>query len=362
MNWDIKVTKNLESKIKKTDFDNLAFGKDFTDHMFIADYKDGSWTDCRIVPFEPIMMHPAAFVLHYAQSIFEGLKAELSPNNDILLFRPEENAERFYKSAERLAMPPVPKDLFLESIHKLIEIDHEWIPKGKANSSLYIRPFLFATDPVLGVRVGETFRYMVILGPVGSYYSAPVKVWIQDEFVRAFPGGTGEAKFAGNYAATLQPVLEAQKRGCAQILWTDGLTHSYFQEIGTMNIFFVIDKTILTPELNEGTILRGVTRKSLIVLAKEMGYKVEERKITVEEFLKAVEENRVQDMFGAGTAAVVQPISGFVHKEKEYDLTHLSREVSQKLKTKLELIKKGEIEDSHNWIYKIDLNKNSQSN
>jgi branched-chain amino acid aminotransferase len=354
MNWDIKVTKSSESRIKKTDFNNLAFGKDFTDHMFIADYYDGKWQDCRIVPFGNIEMHPASFVLHYAQSIFEGLKAELSPNNEILLFRPDRNADRFAKSAERLAMPEVPKDLFLESIQKLIEIDKEWIPKGVENASLYVRPFLFATDPILGVRVGDTYRYMVIVGPAGVYYSEAVKVWIQDKYVRAFPGGTGEAKFAGNYAATLNPVLDAKKKGCAQILWTDGKEHKYFQEIGTMNIFFVIDNVLITPSLEEGTILHGVTRESLMTLAKDFGIKVEERKISVDEFLKAVEEKRLNDMFGAGTAAVVQDIDGFVYEDQSYDLSWMPRKESKMLKRALEDIKEGKAEDKFNWIVKIN--------
>lgn len=353
MNWDIKITKNTESKLKNTSFENLPFGKVFTDHMFIADYKDGQWQDCRIVPFGDLSLHPATFVLHYGQSIFEGLKAERSPDGRILIFRPWENAKRFIHSADRMALPEVPEDLFLQSITELVKVDIDWVPQGIKNTSLYIRPFLFATDPFLGVKVGDTYKFVVILGPVGAYYSEPVYVLIQDRFVRAFPGGTGSAKFSGNYAATLYPVTEARKQGCQQILWTDGLEHKYFQEIGTMNIFFYIDNTLITPSLDEDTILHGVTRDTIIALARAKGIAVEERRISLDELLTAYNNKTLQDMFGAGTAAVVNPIEGFVYQGQRYALDFLDRTISQDLKTQIDAIKEGRVPDTHGWTYEI---------
>jgi branched-chain amino acid aminotransferase len=353
MNWKFKITKNSATKLNNTDFHSLGFGKTFTDHMFVADYYDGEWRDCRIEPFGDLELHPATFALHYGQSIFEGLKAERSPDGRILVFRPEANADRFEKSAFRLAMPPVPQDLFLQSISELIHIDSGWVPQGIENTSLYIRPFLFGSDPILGVKIGEHFKYVCIIGPVGSYYAEPVNVLIQDKYVRAFPGGTGAAKFSGNYSATLYPVKEAKEQGCNQILWTDGKEHKYFQEIGTMNVFFQIGDTLLTPSLEEDTILHGVTRDSIITLARDKGMKIEERKISVDEVLKAYEDKTLVDMFGAGTAAVVNPIDGFVYKGKRYDLTHLERTNSKLLKAEIEGIKSGKIEDTHGWVFEV---------
>ena len=353
MSWDIKITKNTETKLSNTSFENLPFGKVFTDHMFIADYYDGKWQDCRVIPFGNMDLHPATFALHYGQSIFEGIKAERTASGEILIFRPEMNARRFAHSAERIAMPEVPEDLFLESISELIKVDNSWVPQGIKNASLYIRPFLFGTDPILGVKIGERYRYCVIIGPVGAYYSEPVNVWIQDKYVRAFPGGTGSAKFSGNYSSTLYPVQEAKEHGCQQILWTDGEEHKYFQEIGTMNIFFVINNIILTPSLDDDTILHGVTRDSIIQIAKTKGYPLEERKISVDELLAAFESKTIQDMFGAGTAAVVNPIEGFVYQGKKYNLDFMDRKLSQEMKTEIEGIKSGSIPDSYHWTYSV---------
>ncbi len=354
MKWNIKITKNPETKLKNTSFEDLPFGKVFTDHMFIADYYDGQWQDCRIIPFGDMELHPATFALHYGQSIFEGMKAERSPDGKILLFRPQANAKRFASSADRIAMPEVPEDLFIQSIAELIKVDQGWVPQGIKNSSLYIRPFLFGTDPILGVKIGKLYRYVVIIGPVGSYYSEPVNVWIQDKYVRAFPGGTGAAKFSGNYSATLYPVKEAQEHGCQQILWTDGAEHKYFQEIGTMNVFFVLNNVLITPSLEEDTILHGVTRDSILTLAKEKGYAVEERKISIDELLEAYENNNIQDMFGAGTAAVVNPIDGFVYKDKKYSLESIERTLSKEMKQEIEGIKSGIIKDTHGWIFEVE--------
>lgn len=353
MGWNISISKSEVTKLNNTNFSSLGFGNTFSDHMFIADYYQGEWRDCRIIPFGDVPMHPATFVLHYGQSIFEGLKAERGPDNKILIFRPEANADRFIHSAHRLAMPPVPKELFLQAINDLIKVDAAWVPKGIANTSLYIRPFLFGTDPILGVKIGEHFRFMVIIGPVGSYYAEPVNVLIQDQYVRAFSGGTGSAKFSGNYSATLYPVKLAREQGCNQILWTDGVEHKYFQEIGTMNVFFQIGDTLITPDLSEDTILHGITRDTIIQLAKDKSIKIEERKISVDELLQAYQDKTLRDMFGAGTAAVINPIDGFVYHDKKYKLDFLDREISTMLKKEIEGIKSGIIPDPHHWIRKV---------
>jgi branched-chain amino acid aminotransferase len=253
-----------------------------------------------------------------------------------------------------LAMPVVPDDLFLKSIAELIIVDAGWVPQGIANTSLYVRPFLFGTDPILGVKIGQHYRFVVIIGPVGAYYAEPVNVLIQEKYVRAFPGGTGAAKFSGNYSATLLPVKEAMEQGCNQILWTDGLEHKYFQEIGTMNIFFQIGDTLITPSLEEGTILHGVTRDSILKLAADKGIKAEERKIAVDEFMQAYENKTLRDMFGAGTAAVVNPIAGCVYHGKQYNLDFMDRQVSQLMKAEIEGIKSGHIPDPHNWVMVVE--------
>lgn len=355
MNFEFKVKKIEQSRIAEVDFNHLAFGKTFTDHYFCADYIDGKWQNMCILPLEPMAMHPASSVLHYGQSIFEGLKAEVNPAGKPLLFRPDKNAERFEISANRMALPVVPQELFMKAITELIKIDQAWIPQGIEGSSLYIRPFLFGNDPVLGVKVGDHFKFVVIIGPAGVYYSEPVNVLIQNEYVRAFPGGTGFAKAAGNYAATLHPVLEAKKKGYEQILWTDGFEHKYFQEIGTMNIFFVINNILITPSLEEGTILPGVTRDSILKLAKHLGIKTEERKISVDELLEAYKKKTLQDMFGAGTAAVVYPINSFGYLDVNYPLHEIAdRTISSKLKEELIGIKMGTKPDIFGWTVEVN--------
>jgi branched-chain amino acid aminotransferase len=345
-----KIKQIAQSAISKVDFNNLAFGNIFTDHYFTADCIDGVWTNEQIIPLEPMALHPASFVLHYGQSIFEGLKAEVNPDGLPILFRPEKNAERFAISAERMALPVVPQELFMNAITELIKVDKAWIPKGIEGASMYIRPFLFGTDPILGVKIGNSFKFVVIIGPAGVYYSEPVNVLIQDQYVRAFAGGTGHAKAAGNYAATLAPVREAKEKGFEQILWTDGSEEKNFQEIGTMNIFFVIDNVVITPALDSATILPGVTRDSILKLAQHLGYKTEERSINVSELLAAYESGSLQDMFGTGTAAVVYPINSFGYKDKHYPLnTVADRTISTKLKSELVGIKMGTKPDIFNW-------------
>jgi branched-chain amino acid aminotransferase len=353
MKYDIKIEKTNESKLPKTDFANLGFGKVFTDHMFIADYKNGAWTDCRIVPFGYLPMHPAMSSIHYGQSIFEGLKARKDENGNIIVFRPDMNAKRLNNSAKRMAMPEVPQDLFFQAMNELLIIEQNWIPDGE-EASLYIRPFMFATDEFIGIRRSDTYKFIIFTCPVGAYYSAPVKVYASTEYVRAFPGGTGFAKTAGNYARTIQPVEEITKKGYQQILWLDGIENKFLQEIGTMNIFVVIDGKVLTPSLDEGTILPGVTRDSVIKLLQDWDVPVEERRVSIDEIIEAQQKGTLEEAFGAGTAATISHISAIGYKDKEYSVPPIeSRVISNRLKEALQNIKDGKSEDKFNWVYKV---------
>jgi branched-chain amino acid aminotransferase len=353
MGYKITVEKSPASHISEVDFDHLPFGKHFSDHMFVADYADGDWHDCRIVPFGDFQIHPALSSLHYGQAIFEGLKAEKDPEGNPVIFRPHKNAHRFNISADRMAMPEVPVELFMTAIDKLLTIDRDWIPTAP-NSSLYIRPYMFATEMFVGIKPADHFRFVIFTGPVGAYYSHPVKVFIHDKYVRAFPGGVGYAKCAGNYGAVMMPTREVQKMGYDQILWLDGIHHRYLQEIGTMNVFVIIDGVIISPSLDQGTILDGVTRDSIIRLAENEGYLVQERDISIDEVINAYHENKLEDMFGTGTAAVLSQIGEFHYKGENYELGPVEeREVSNKLKTRLAAIKSGKAEDIFEWIHTV---------
>ncbi|CAN5450054.1 branched-chain amino acid aminotransferase [soil metagenome] len=352
MRYDIKVTKTNHSRIAEVDFDNLPFGRVFSDHMFIADYKDGAWFDLRIVPFEDIPMHPATSALHYGQSIFEGLKAYRSDSDDVQIFRPTKNAERLNLSAQRMAMPELPTDLFMQGLDTLVTLDQAWVPKSEG-SSLYIRPFMFATDDYVGIKASDTYRFIIFTCPVQAYYSEAVKVLISDKHVRAFPGGTGEAKAAGNYAATLQPVMAARKNGYDQILWTDGYEFKYLQEIGTMNVFLQIDGKLVTPKLN-GTILNGITRDSILQLMEDRGTPAEVRDISVDEVYEAYRNGQLNDAFGAGTAATISHISHMGYKGERLELPSIeSRTLSHELKQELEDIKLSRTADSHGWVHRV---------
>lgn len=353
MGYKITVEKAATSRIGEIDFNNLPFGKHFSDHMFVADYYDGDWHDCRIIPFQELSMHPAMSSLHYGQAIFEGMKAERDADGNPIIFRPLKNWNRLNISADRMAMPTIPQDLFMNAIDKLVSLDKEWIP-NTPNSSLYIRPYMFATEKFVGIKPAERFTFIIFTCPVGAYYSRPVKVYIQDKYVRAFPGGTGYAKCAGNYGAVMQPVREIQKQGFDQILWLDGIHHRYLQEIGTMNIFVIIDGVIITPDTDSGTILDGVTRDSMIRLAQDEGYLVQERDISIDEIINAYHEGKLEDMFGTGTAAVISHIGAFHFKGEDYELPAIEeREISNKLKERFVSIKSGKGEDVFNWLHTV---------
>lgn len=353
MGYKISVERAKTSHIGGIDFNDLPFGKYFSDHMFVADYADGDWTNCRIVPFAEFSIHPALSALHYGQSIFEGMKAELDADGNPVIFRPTKNVNRFNISADRMAMPSVPEDLFMNALDKLLTLDKAWIPTSP-NSSLYIRPFMFAAEKFVGIKPAEHFTFIIFTSPVGAYYSRPVKVFIHDKYVRAFPGGVGYAKCAGNYGAVMMPTREVQKMGYDQILWLDGIHHRYLQEIGTMNVFTVIDGVLITPALDQGTILDGITRDSILRLAESEGYTVQERDISIDEVINAYHEGKLEDMFGTGTAAVLSHIGEFHYKGENYELPALeTRELSLKLKKRLVDIKSGKAEDVFGWLHTV---------
>lgn len=354
---DIKITRTNTPK-ELPDKDNpLKFGTIFTDHMFIMDYQVGKgWHDARIIPYQPLSLEPSAMVFHYAQEMFEGLKAYKSDDGKILLFRPDMNAKRTNRSCKKLCMPEIPEEDFVQAIKALVKIDKAWIPT-KEGTSLYIRPFIIATDPFLGVRPSHTYKFIIILSPVGPYYPEgldPIKIWIEDEYVRAVKGGIGEAKAGGNYVASLRAQVKAHEEGYSQVLWLDGIHRKYIEEVGAMNIFFKIDGVVVTPELS-GSILPGVTRDSVIRLCKDWGYKVEERRISIDEVYTAYKKGLLEEVFGTGTAAVISPVG---HLRWEDHVMQVQDggigKLSQKLYDNLTGIQLGKIPDTHNWIVEVE--------
>ncbi len=349
---DIRIERISESKLPQVDLENPVFGKVYSDHMFIADYKNGAWTDLRIVPYGDLQISPANTTLHYASTIFEGLKAYKDDKGDLLVFRPEANAKRMILSAERMCMPPVPESLFMNAMTELLKLDRDWVPSAPG-TSLYIRPFQMAMDPYIGIRPSDTYSFFIITGPVGAYYSQPVKVKVEKHYTRAAAGGTGFAKTGGNYAAALYPAVKAQKEGFDQLVWTDAKEHEYVEESGTMNLLFVIDDTLVTAPTGD-TILNGITRNSILTLAKEEGIKVEERRISITEIVKAIGQGKLQEAFGAGTAATIVQIKMIHIDGVDYELPPVeTRKYSNKFLDTLNKIRSGELEDKHHWIYKI---------
>jgi len=352
MNYKIQVTKTQQSRLSQVDFDNIPFGRIFSDHMFVADYQNGQWINPRIEPFERFSIHPAAMVLHYGQAIFEGMKASKSKDGKPLLFRPEMHSQRLNRSADRLCMPHVPEDLFLEALHQLVGLDANWIPPQEG-SALYIRPFLIATDEFIGVRPSEKYKFFIITGPVGPYYPKPVSLWVEQHYVRAAEGGTGEAKAAGNYAASLLPAKLAQEKGYDQVMWMDGHEFCYIEEVGTMNIFFVIDGVVVTPA-TDGTILRGITRDSIITILRDHGYTVEERRISIEEVVEAHQSGKLQEVFGTGTAAVVAHVSRIGFQDMALELPPMeSRKVGELAKAEINALRAGTAVDKRGWIVPV---------
>lgn len=348
----IEIQETKESRLAQVDWDNLQFGRLFSDHMFIADYRDGEWGNLKIQPYGNIDLSPATSSIHYGQSIFEGMKAYRNDQGEIYLFRPEMNCKRLNASAKRMCMVEIPEEIFMGGIKKLIELDSGWIPQDD-DSSMYVRPFMFGTDDFIGVKPSETYRFMIITSPSGVYYNKPLKVKVETEYVRAAVGGTGAAKAAGNYASSLYPAKLAREQGYDQLIWTDAKYHRHIEEAGTMNIMFVVDGKLITPSLS-GSILPGVTRDSVLKLAKHWDIEVEERPVEVAEVIRAIELGTLTEAFGVGTAATIAQIETIGCHDIDYKLSDpAEREISNKLKSHLTLMKRAKVEDPLNWLHKV---------
>ncbi len=343
----IKTTKTTHSRLAETDFNNLPFGKIYTDHMFVADFHEGEWKNLQVLPYGPLDMSPAISALHYGQAIFEGMKAYALPDGKISIFRAEKNFNRFNISARRMAMPEVPEEVFMQGLATLIALDREWVPTQE-NYSLYIRPVMFATDTSLGVRASDTYKFVILTTPTGPYYNKPLKVKIETHYTRANEGGVGYAKTAGNYARSLFPFAEAQKEGFDQLIWTDSATHDYVEELGAANLMFVLNGKVVTAAISE-TILNGVTRDTLITLAKEAGIEVEERKVAVKEILEGIQSGQLTEAFAVGTAATVTPITAIGFEGTLYEIADQPEGVSQRLAKRLNEIRYGVTPDVFNW-------------
>ncbi|MEG0570247.1 MAG: branched-chain amino acid aminotransferase [Oscillospiraceae bacterium] len=351
---EIKIEKSTNLKVKPQDESKLGFGKYFTDHMFIMDYNpENGWFDPRIVPYGPIALDPSATCFHYGQEVFEGLKAYKNENGEILLFRPEENFKRLNVSNERLCIPKIDIDFAIEALKKLINIEKDWIPTSEG-TSLYIRPFIIGCEPVLGVHPAGAYKFIIILSPVGAYYATglnPINIFVEPHYVRAVRGGIGYAKTGGNYAASLKAQEEAT--GFSQVLWLDGVEQKYIEEVGAMNVFFVIGDEIVTPEL-QGSILPGITRKSCIEILKSWGLKVSERRLSIDEVSKAAANGELKEMFGTGTAAVISPVGELQYKDQKIIINNGEiGSLSMRLYNELTGIQWGKIEDKFAWSVKI---------
>ena len=348
----IRTDRTQQSRLDSVDFTDLPFGKIFSDHMFVSDYRNGEWTDDRIIPFGHFTMHPASMVLHYGQAIFEGMKASKLHDGTPVLLRPEEHAKRLNHSARRMMMAEYPEDRFVDAVSQLVALDQDWIPPA-AGSALYLRPYMYATDEFIGVRPSETYRFCIFTAPVGPYYAKPVRLKVEEHYVRAVPGGTGEAKAAGNYAGSLKAVHEANQAGFDQVLWMGGADMKEIQEVGTMNVFFVIDGEVVTPE-TDGSILKGITRKMFIQILKDKGIPVSERIIKIDEVVAASQAGKLEEVFGAGTAAVVSHVSELQYGERLLTLPPVSeRKIGPMLKQHIDGLRVGTVEDGHGWLVRV---------
>lgn len=348
---NIIIKKAAKSKINQVDFDDLAFGEVFTDHIFICDYKNGRWQKPKIRPFGQISISPAARVLHYGQAVFEGMKAYKDDDGKVWLFRPRENYKRINASATRLAIPEFPETYFFEGIETVLRLDKAWIQPGIGNS-LYIRPFVFATEASLVASKSNKYRFIILFSPAQSYYQGEVRVKIADHYSRSANGGVGYAKAAGNYAGQFYPTMLANQEGFQQVIWTDANQHKYIEEAGTMNIFVRINNTLLTPPVND-RILDGITRKSIITLAEDMGIDVKIGPIEVAELVKAAKNGSLKEMFGSGTAAVINPIAGFSYKEETFELPKQENAYANLLKDRIIAIQYNKAKDPFGWSYLV---------
>ncbi|MEH6764432.1 branched-chain amino acid aminotransferase [Aequorivita antarctica] len=347
----INVQKVESSRIGQVDFDNLTFGSIFSDHMFECDYKDGAWQNPTIKPYGPLTISPAAKVFHYGQAVFEGMKAYKDENGKVWLFRPEQNFLRINKSSVRMAMPEFPRDIFFEALIELVKLDKDWVKPGLGNS-LYIRPFVMATQVGVGASPSTEYKFMILLSPAQAYYLGDVKVVIADHYSRSANGGVGAAKAAGNYGAQFFPTNLAREKGFQQVIWTDASKHEYLEEAGTMNVFFRVNDTLLTAPISD-RILDGVTRKSVIALAKKDNITVEERPVLVSEIVEAAEKGSLKEIFGAGTAAVISPVSAFSYKEKTFELDKQEDGFASRFKKELLDIQYNRSEDPFGWRYEV---------
>ena len=347
MSNTIKITKVEQSKVNEVDLNNLTMGTQFTDNMFICDYENGEWINPRIEPLDLIPTHPAAMALHYGQAIFEGMKATLGKNEVPLLFRPEENAKRMNFSADRMGMPFFPEDLFVEALKKFVAIEKNWIPTQEG-SALYLRPFMYADEPFIGMRAATSFKFIVMASPAGPFFSKRIKLYAETKYIRAANGGTGEAKAAGNYAAAIRPTEIAKAKGYDQVLWLDARDFEYIQEVGTMNIFFKIDGKVITPNLS-GSVLSGITRMSVIDLLRDKGFEVTERPIKISEIIETSNNGTLEEAFGTGTAVGIAMIEEIGYKEIAIKLP-IENPVSQDINRTLNAIKTQKTEDKFGWI------------
>lgn len=348
----IEITKTAQSRLDQVDWENLGFGKIFSDHMAYVEYRDGQWHNPVIKPYGPMNFSPAISALHYGQAIFEGLKAYKNESGEVLIFRPEKNAERLNISAHRMCMPSLPVETFMDMLTQLVNLDSGWIPKGEGES-LYIRPHMFAIDEFVGVRPSETYLFVIFTCPVGKYYTTELKVKIETNYTRATKGGTGSAKAAGNYGASLFPTQIAKDAGFDQVLWTDSQTHEYFEESGTMNVMFLSGNKVMSPAISD-SILDGITRNSVLQVAKDWGYEVEERKVSVAEIVELLKAKKLDGAFGVGTAATIAPIRIINHDGTDYEITRdQSSDFAGRMNTYLDRLKRGLEEDKHHWNHKI---------
>ena len=349
---DISITKAKRSKLQDLHLENIPFGRHFSDHMLEADHKNGEWTNIEIKPYQPLSLEPSLVALHYGQAIFEGMKAYKDTNGNAYIFRPRDNFIRFNASAVRMCMPEIPEEIFIEGLRQLIEIDKNWIPSIE-NHSLYIRPLMFASDIALGVKPSDTYKFIIMLSPTGPYYAEPMKIAVEQTFTRAAPGGVGFSKNAGNYGGSMLAATIARQKGYDQVLWTDAFEHKWLQEVGMMNVFFIINGTVVTPSLDDGCILAGVTRSSAITLLEEMGLKVEERKVHIDELLDAYKKGLLEEAFGTGTAATIAMIRELSYKDHvmQFDVNKFKN--ASTLRKWITDIREGKREDKYGWMWKV---------
>jgi branched-chain amino acid aminotransferase len=349
---DFNITKVETSKLKDINLENIPFGKYMTDHMLEVDYENGEWKTVEIKPYQPLLLQPSLAAIHYGQSIFEGVKAYKNPAGEPFIFRPYDNFKRFNVSAERMQMPTIPEEIFIDGMKELIKLDANWIP-AKADHSLYIRPFMFSTDETIGVKPSEKYKFMIILSPTGPYYATPMRIYVEEKYVRAAQGGIGYAKAAGNYGASMYPTAQAKLKGYDQVLWTDAVEHKYVQECGTMNVVFIIGDKAVTPGLEAGTILDGVTRDSVLTLLKQMGLTVEERELNIDEVIEAHKAGTLKEVFGTGTAATISLIKELRYKDYVMTFDVENWKIAPEVKSLLNGIRYGKTADTYDWMVKL---------